>query len=126
MNWRDLNEWLLNAVTWMMKLESGVPSIPIHPDWGLPTAAEEIWADEWMRNFPTRRELPTLTDRERYVLLPRLRYAAVTANLHAKLLPHESVPDPTKELVKWLVDDWHHHNREYWLTAPRFGAGDQN
>lgn len=59
------------------------------------------------------------TPRQRYVLVPRFRFAALELQVWARDLPSESVPDLASVLEELTVRRWRETFRALWLTAPR-------
>jgi hypothetical protein len=103
-----------------------LPSIPQHPAHGAPTAEEEAWADDWLRKFFHAPDLTQPTPRQRYILVPRFRYAGVEASIYAKMIGSERVPNPAAKWEELLVQQWHQKWRDTWLAEPHLPDEDED
>ncbi len=101
-------------------------SVPQHAAFGAPSAEEEKWADDWLREFFRDPRLEPPTPRQRYVLVPRFRYAAIETSIYALRFGGEPVPDPDAAWEALLVKQWHEGWREQWLATPHLPEDDED
>jgi hypothetical protein len=126
MTWAELYKVVLRFGSWLVQPEQTIPPVPQHAAWGEPTYDEEAWADDWLRRFFAKPVLnPPPTPRQRYVLVPRFRYAAIEASIYAKAIGGERVPDPAAKWEELMIGNWHAKGRRQWLDAPKQPEDDQ-
>jgi len=126
MNWSQLYDMIIRLGGWLVQPDPTVPSVPQHAAFGAPTDEEEKWADDWVRKFFYHPDLVPPTPRQRYVLVPRFRYARGVTSIYARLDGAQTVSNPAAKWEELLVNDWREKWRATWLSAPHIPDDDQN
>lgn len=116
MNWTQLELFLRNLAASVFLDSEGKP-LPQTPLWGPLSAQEEREIDQWVWEMLRTGEPPAMTDRLKYGLLNRARYAKTLAQLNAFV----GIPPPGAEarsvVQEFLVARWHSEFRARWLEG---------
>ena len=125
MSWKDVTEILQKFATLLCQRDASGQSVPQKPLWGEPTSDEEHWADHWLREFfdcvgkpsaQVLQSLESLTPRQKYVLLPRIRYGLATAVELAKRNAPPVLPRVQAAWESLVIDEWKKRYRDLWLA----------
>lgn len=130
MFWEALMLLLGRVGEYLAQPEPTAPPIPQDPLWGAPTEEEERWADAWCLRAQDMSELgpdrlAALTERQRYVLLPRIRFALSAA---LSLQRSGQPPDERRARSVWVeltVELWAQEYRKLWLATPPRSGGEE-
>jgi len=119
MKYEELLNLLQRVCEWLIQPKPTIPTVPQDASWGIPTEEEERWAAEWIETFLGEPDFEKpLSPRQRYVLLPRFRYAAFEIHVGLPALRQDRVRDLQKKLEELIVTRWVEVNRKRWLEEP--------